>query len=108
MYQLRTMPRLAAMLLGATMLAAASTDASAQSNTSGNLVGVANAGDIVQIDNPSNGLHRETTVGQSGRFRFAALPTGTYLVKVKHADGSAQELPPATVRLGMTTRVRTP
>ena len=89
----------------ALLLAGTAAGVQAQSNTSGNLVGTAAAGDTVVVESVDTGFHREVTADAKGKFRLRALPVGTYQVKVRHADGREETLRPVAVRLGTTTRV---
>ena len=79
--------------------------AAAQSS-SGNIMGEAKAGDVVVIENVDTGFVREVKVKEDGRYQMRRLPTGTFRVTVRHADGSNDE--PKTVALhgGVTARVQ--
>lgn len=88
-----------------TLALAAAAGAQAQSNSTGNLSGRVAAGETVLVENASTGFHREVAADAKGRFRLRALPIGTYVVKVKHADGRVEVLRQAAVRIGTTTHV---
>ena len=78
--------------------------ATAQSNTNGNVVGKASAGDIVTVVNPKTGFSRTVEVGKKGRYRVASLPVGVYTVTVKHGDVVVLSKPVA-VQIGRSTMV---
>jgi hypothetical protein len=94
---------LRALVLGLFLFAAG---ASAQSNTSGNLLGEAKAGDIIVIRGDRTGFERKLQIEQDGKYRLRALPTGIYIVTVTHADGSSEEPKAVKVNVGTTTRVK--
>lgn len=107
--QIRTIRLFRAAFLSAAtiaLFAGAASLASAQSNASGNLAGRAETGDQVTVTNPKTGFSRTITVGSSGRYRLASLPTGAYVVTVMHADGKVVLSRPVQVRLGETTTIR--
>ena len=79
--------------------------ASAQSPTSG-LSGEAKAGDVAVIRNADTGFTREITVKDNGRYQLRNLPTGTYTVTIRHADGSIEAPRTVTLRVGSTARVQ--
>ncbi|KFN42556.1 TonB-dependent receptor [Arenimonas oryziterrae] len=54
--------------------------AMAQSNSTGSIAGVTDAGATVTIENPATGFRREITASADGSYRLGALPTGTYKV----------------------------
>lgn len=91
--------------LGMALALILSATAQAQA-TNGNLEGKASAGDVVVVTSPETGLTRKATVGENGRFRIAKLPTGIYLVTVRHADGEVYLTQPARVQVGTTTRIK--
>jgi hypothetical protein len=78
----------------------------AQTNSTGNVAGIAAAGDVVVLKNPKTGFTRTLKVGKSGHYRLAALPTGDYVVTVKHADGTVYLEKKAAVRIGQTTAIK--
>lgn len=77
----------------------------AQSNTTGNIVGHAQAGSTVVVSNPTTGFSREITVGADGTYRAGALPPGTYTVTLRGADGSASVRNGVSVAVGAGTSV---
>jgi hypothetical protein len=79
--------------------------ANAQQAT-GNIQGTAVAGDIVEIHAKDIGVHREITVERDGKFQFRRVPTGTYAVTIKHADGNAEKPKYVMVKIGSTARVQ--
>lgn len=95
---------LARSVLLALVLAAAG-NVQAQSNSTGNLSGHVAAGDTVLVENTATGFRREISADAKGRFRLRALPIGTYVVKVKHADGRVEFLRQVAVRIGTTAHV---
>jgi hypothetical protein len=62
----------------------------------GSLYGAADAGSTVTITETGTGLKRTATVGSSGQFTFAGLPTGTYNVIVQR---EGQDVATDTVRV---------
>ncbi|HOZ23741.1 MAG TPA: TonB-dependent receptor [Thermomonas sp.] len=68
----------------------------AQTNTGGNVVGSAAAGDTITITSPSTGFSRTITAGADGNFRFAQLPSGQYQIS---QNGGA----PRTVNVNVGT-----
>lgn len=95
--------RFAVVLAAATAFAAFG--ANAQQAT-GNIQGTAVAGDTVSIYAPDIGVKREISVKEDGKFQFRRVPTGVYLVNIKHADGNAEKAKQVTVQVGTTARVR--
>ncbi len=79
--------------------------AQAQSS-SGNITGEAKAGDTVVVDGVGNGVHREIALEKDGKYNLRRLPLGTYVVVVKHADGSAEEGKQVSINAGVTARVK--
>ena len=67
--------------------------------------GKANPGDVVIIQNVDTGFTREVKVDDSGRYKLRNLPTGTFSVTFKHADGSLAAGKTVTLRVGTTARV---
>ena len=72
----------------------------AQTNTAGNVVGKAAAGDTITITNPATGFSRTITVGSDGSYRFAQLPTGQY--QVSRNGGAARDV---NVNVGTSANV---
>ena len=79
--------------------------ANAQESTGG-IMGVAAAGDTIAVHAPDTGVRREMTVEDAGKYQFRRLPLGTYVVTVKHADGSQEKEKKVAVRAGTVTRVK--
>ena len=74
--------------------------------STGALSGRVAATDKVTIRNVGSGLVKEIQVKADGTFLARHLPTGTYEVTIKAADGSEEKLM-AAARIGTTTRVIT-
>ena len=77
----------------------------AQSNTTGNVFGYANAGSTITVEDPSTGVRREVQVAADGSYRAASLPPGTYVVTERNADGSVSKRENIVVQLGVGTPV---
>ena len=77
----------------------------AQSNTTGNIVGQAEAGSTVLVVNPATGFSREITVGSDGTYRAGSLPSGTYTVTLTKADGTTSVRNGVGVAVGTGTSV---
>ena len=90
---------MAALLAGALVALPA-----AAQKSSGGIMGKAAAGTVVTAHNEGSGLERETTAKESGRYELRNLPTGTYSVTFKRADGSSETVL-VIVHGGITTRV---
>ena len=88
-----------------TLAVAASFAASAQHST-GNLMGEAKAGDTVVLQAPEIGVNREIAIEKDGKFNVRRLPMGTYVVTIRHADGTSDEPKAVAVRGGTTARVQ--
>lgn len=73
---------------------------------SGNIMGDGKAGDTVVVDNTETGFHREVTLDKDGRYQVRRVPLGTYVVTVRHADGSAEAGKGIRVQAGTTARVQ--
>ena len=95
--------RFAVVLAAATAFAAFG--ANAQQAT-GNIQGTAVAGDTIAIHAPDIGVKREITVEKDGKWQMRRVPTGVYLVNIKHADGSEAKTKQVTVQVGTTARVQ--
>jgi RNase adaptor protein for sRNA GlmZ degradation len=93
-----------AIAVGALALAA-SFAASAQ-HSSGNLMGEAKAGDTIVLQAPEIGVKREIAIDKDGKFNVRRLPMGTYVVTVRHADGTSEDPKAVVVRGGTTVRVQ--
>ncbi|KFN43504.1 TonB-dependent receptor [Arenimonas oryziterrae] len=77
----------------------------AQSNTNGSVFGQATSGDTIIVENASTGFKREISVSSDGSYRASSLPTGTYKVTVKHADGTTSTRDNVAVNVGTGTPV---
>ena len=77
----------------------------AQSNTTGNIVGEAQPGATILVVNPSTGFSREITVGADGSYRAGSLPSGTYTVTMRNADGTTSVRNNVGVAVGAGTSV---
>ena len=95
---LRTIAATAALVLGTGGLAQAQ-------STSGNIQGVAAAGDTIVVQGVGSGFNRELQVTEDGKYSMRRLPTGKYLVIQKHGDGSAEAPKPVEIHAGVTVRV---
>lgn len=78
----------------------------AQTNSTGSIAGHATAGDMVIITNPKTGFTRKVTVGEDGQYKVKALPLGSYVVTVQHADGTVYLTQPAQVQIGRTSNIK--
>jgi TRAP-type C4-dicarboxylate transport system substrate-binding protein len=86
-------------------LALAATAASAQSSVAA-IAGQAEATDTVIIQNMDTGFSREVKPKANGRYQLRNLPTGTFSVTVRHADGSLEPARVVSLRVGQTARVQ--
>jgi hypothetical protein len=93
-----------AWLLGLALASLLPLSAQAQ-RSSGSIMGKAAPGTVVVVHNEGSGLHRELTVAGNGRFEARNLPTGTYSVILRRADGSSSEPVLVAVHGGVATRV---
>lgn len=91
-------------VVGALALAA-SFAASAQHST-GNLMGDAKTGDTIVLQAPEIGFNREIAIDRDGKFNVRRLPMGTYVVTIRHADGTSEKPKAVVVRGGTTVRVQ--
>ena len=109
---LRTLAATTALLLGSAGLAQAQ-------STSGNIQGVAAAGDTIVVQGTSSGFTRELAITEDGKYSIRRVPTGSYTVTSitenpawhytvvqKHADGSAEAPKPVQIHAGVTVRVQ--
>ncbi len=78
----------------------------AQTNSTGNIAGHATAGDVVVITNPTTGFTRQLTVNEKGHYKMNALPLGSYVVTIKHADGTVFVSKPTRVQMGRTSNIK--
>ena len=67
--------------------------------------GTVDPGDVAIIHNVDTGFTREVKADAKGRYRLRNLPTGTFNVTIKHADGSLGLSRTVTLRVGTTARV---
>jgi uncharacterized membrane protein len=93
------------LLAGVAAGAIVATAAQAQA-TSGNIMGVAKAGDTVVVDGVGTGVHREITLDKDGKYNLRRMPLGSYVVVVKHADGTAESPKQVAIQAGVTARVQ--
>jgi len=94
------------LLSAAFVLATAFTGfAAAQSSVSA-IQGSGKAGDVAVIQNAGTGVTREVKVKDNGKFALRNLPTGTYTVTIRHADGSVEPTQTVTLQVGATARVQ--
>lgn len=84
---------------------AASAAVSAQSSVAA-ISGQAAATDTIVIQNVDTGFTKEITPKANGRYQLRNLPTGTFSVVVKHADGTSEAAKTVTLRVGQTARVQ--
>ena len=96
---LATIAATATLLLGSAGLSQAQ-------STSGNIQGVAAAGDTIVVQGVSSGYSRELTVADAGKYSIRRVPTGKYVVLQKHADGTAEAAKPVEIHAGVTVRVQ--
>jgi hypothetical protein len=73
--------------------------------TSGNIIGEAKPGDVVVVSNPSTGFSREVTVKENGKYSVRNVFAGTYIVEVRHADGSSDPVKQVKLNAGGSVRV---
>lgn len=73
----------------------------------GNINGDAAPGDKVYVANTGTGLKRETVADEDGKYRFRALPLGTYQVKIVRGEENVLNVT-VTLRPGGTARPPTP
>ena len=78
---------------------------SAQS-PSANITGEAKPGDVAVVENVDTGFSREVKVKDNGRYHLRGLPTGTFRVTIRHADGTQETPKVVTLRVGSTARVQ--
>ena len=79
--------------------------AAAQSPTA-NIAGQGKPGDIAVIQNVDTGFSRDVKVKDNGRYQLRNLPTGTFSITLKHADGTADAPKLVSLRVGSTARVQ--
>ena len=91
--------------VAALLVAAAVAPAAAQQST-GNIAGDGKAGDVVRVERQETGFVREVTLDADGKYRIPRVPTGIYVVKVTHADGTVERPQEIRVQVGTTARVK--
>ena len=74
--------------------------------SSGNITGVAAAGDTIAVQGVGTGFHRDLTVEEAGKWQVRNVPTGNYAVTVSHADGTAEKPKVVSVHAGVTVRIK--
>jgi hypothetical protein len=61
--------------------------------------------DTIVIQNMDTGFTKEVKPKANGRYQLRNLPTGTFSVVVRHADGTMEPARVLTLRVGQTGRV---
>lgn len=89
----------------AAMFAVAFAGIAAAQSPNAAIQGTVDPGDVAIIHNVDTGFTREVKTDAKGRFRLRNLPTGTFTVTIKHADGSLGLSRTVTLRVGTTARV---
>ena len=84
---------------------AASGNVLAQS-TSAAIQGQVDPGATVVIRNPETGFVREVKPKTNGKYQARNLPTGTYLVTTRQADGTETPARTVSLKVGQTVRVQ--
>jgi hypothetical protein len=79
--------------------------ATAQSSVAA-LSGEAQPGDVAVVRNADTGFSHEVKVKGNGHYQMRNLPTGTYTVQIRHADGSVEPSRTVTLQVGSTARVQ--
>ena len=92
------------LILGAS-IAIIAAGANAQ-QTSGQVAGMAVAGDTVVIRSKETGWKRELSIKKDGKFQVRSMPIGEYVVTITHADGKVEPAKSVLVRVGSTARVQ--
>ena len=87
-------------------LAMGLTGAAAAQSPSAAIQGSGKPGDTAVIRNADTGFTKEVAVKDNGRYQLRNLPTGTYVVTLRHADGSVDEPKTAVLRVGSTARIQ--
>ena len=83
----------------------AATASQAQSS-SGNITGMGKAGDTIVVDGMGTGVHRDIAIEKDGKYNLRRLPLGSYVVVVKHADGTSEHGQEVSIQAGVTARVK--
>jgi hypothetical protein len=96
---LRSTVAVAALLLGASTLAQAQ-------STSGNITGMAVAGETVVIHGANTGFHRELKIDKDGKYSVRRVPTGSYVITKTGADGSVSPPQSVEIHAGVTVRAQ--
>ena len=74
--------------------------------TSGSIVGNAKPGDVVLVSNEETSFTKEVKVKESGKYRIGNLTPGTFIVVVRHEDGSLDPAKQIRVNAGASARVQ--
>lgn len=90
-------------VLAVALSACLANGAFAQSNSTGTIAGQEAAGDTILIEGQGTGVRREVSTQADGSFRVSSLPTGTYTVTVRHADGTTAPSRTVNVSIGTTS-----
>ena len=91
--------------VAALLLAAVVAPAAAQ-QSSGNIMVDGKKGDIVRVERAATGFVREVTLEVDGKYRIPRVPTGIYVVKITHADGTKEAPQEIRVQVGTTSRLK--
>ena len=94
------------LLSSALLLAIGFAGAAAAQSPSAALQGSGTPGDVAVVQNVDTGFTREVKVKENGRYQLRNLPTGTYIVTVRHADGGSDEPKQVRLQVGSTARVQ--
>ena len=98
--------RIAGLLAGIALVLGLATAPAIAQSSSGNIAGTAVAGETIVVNGEDNGFHREIKIKKDGKFTIRRVPTGSYTVVQKHADGSAEAPKPVQIHAGVTVRVQ--
>ena len=69
-------------------------------------MGEATPGATAIIQNQDTGFTREVKVKDNGRYTLRNLPTGSFIVTIRNADGSLEAPKAVLLRIGTITRVQ--
>ena len=73
---------------------------------SGNIMGDGKVGDTVVVESAATGFHHEITLEKDGRYQMRRIPIGSYVLTLRHADGTAEQPRGIRVQAGTTARVQ--
>jgi len=74
--------------------------------TSGNTMRDAKTGDVVVVSNKDTGWSREVTVKDNGKFSVRNVQAGTYIIVIRHEDGTSDAPKQVKLNAGATSRVQ--